>query len=73
MTPDLMAKIAKPLVESAGYKGGRDSLFTLLMAGGVWLATDVHRDSEETRKAVGRIEASQAQLEQRIAKLENHR
>lgn len=73
MIPDLMAKIAKPLVEHAGYRGGRDSLFTLLLAGGVWLASDVHRDAEETRKAVARIEASQAQLENRIARLENTR
>ena len=64
MPPDLLTKAATAIVDRKGYKGGRDSIFTVLMAAGVWLASEMRHD-------VSDIKAGQASFEKRLSALEH--
>lgn len=68
-TPDLVKTVAA----GARYAKGRDSMFTALLLGGVWLASDIRHTADEIKRDLATLTASSAKLELRVASLEQKR
>lgn len=61
---NLPTELAKSVTSANRYAKGRDSMFSVLLAAGVWLATEVRRDVEDISR---RLAAVETKLETKLA------